>query len=154
MATPGGTTPTFPRKKNKKQQRQVKWDRERNDSVQKNRLPQRSAVRIIASAQEAANKQPSCFWLQHLCYFCTASASGSKWLVNRSGSSPFVLSPLKIYCSCRIPSSMYSTAAKCIMTLEFVQWRRSTLTRRVPQGYLWCFPLEGIKIFQVLSDCS
>lgn len=33
------------------------------------------------SAQEAANKQPSCLWLQHLRYSCS---SGSKWFVNRS----------------------------------------------------------------------
>lgn len=58
----------------------------------KNRLLHRSTVRVISPTQEAANKQPSCFWHQHLCYFCTAS---SKWLVNRSGSSPFVLSLLR-----------------------------------------------------------
>lgn len=46
-------------------------------------------MHVISSTQEAANKQPSCFWFQHLCYFCIACSSGSKWLVKRSGNSHF-----------------------------------------------------------------
>lgn len=57
-------------KKKKKKERVGKWDRERNDSVQKNRLLYRSTVRIISSAQEAANKQPSCFWLNTCVCVC------------------------------------------------------------------------------------
>lgn len=55
----------------------------------KNRLLRCSTVHVISSTQEAANKQPSCFWFQHLCYFCIACSSGSKWLVKRSGNSHF-----------------------------------------------------------------
>lgn len=47
-----------------------------------------SAVRVMSLTEEAANKQPSCFCLQHLRYFCMACSRGSKWFVKTSGNSP------------------------------------------------------------------